>query len=285
METEKITHYRDYLQRYAETTRRRRPGFSLGSWAKALGLKSTSSLSKVLNGEREAGAELIEKLVRYFEFTSAEEEQFRNLVVLSKLKENNERKEALTESLLHTQALKDIRVRMLEFDQFQLFSSYLPLAVRELTRLTKMKIATLTRILPNTTEKEISEAMHVLAKMNLVKRDVEGSFVSTDDHVSTEHVAPSDAIRSYHQNGLDLAKNHIETGEPIDRELQSLVLLVHSQKIPHLKEKIRKFMDTLELEADSETVDQLYQVQIQMIPISKRFEEHQNPNQTKETVL
>lgn len=277
MTSKGMTHYRDYLLRYVETTRKRRPGFSISGWAKALGLKSTSSLSKVLNGEREAGPELIQKLVRYFEFNAVEEAQFRNLVMLSKIRENAEQKNRLAEMLLQSQTPKGLNVRLLEFDQFQLLSSYLPLAVRELTRLAKMKIATLARLLPATPEK-ITEAMHLLVKMGLVRRDLEGHFVAVDDHLSTEHEIPSEAIQSYHESGLDLAKEKLKELEPQDREFQSLVLLMHSRRLPHLKEKIRKFLDSLELDVESSAVDQLYQVQVQAFPVSKRFEEQSNPN-------
>ena len=146
MEPLEIHHYRDFLRKYAENSKLRRPGFSLGAWAKALGLKSTSSLTKVLAGEREAGPELLEKLVRYFKFSELEEAQFRNLVTISKLKENVEVKEALASHLLLSGKSKSLNRRMMQMEHDELLETYLPLALRECTRLGKMTFLKLRKL-------------------------------------------------------------------------------------------------------------------------------------------
>ncbi len=282
MKQREVTDYRDFLKKYAESTRLRKPGFTLGSWSRALGLKSTSSLTKVINGEREAGPELIAKLIRYFKFNELEEAQFRNLVALSKLKESSGLKNSLAESLLRSEKTKSLKRRMLELEQFELLDSYLPMAVRECTRLAKMSIAKLTTLFVDTPEIEITKAIHVLARLEMIKRDSSGHFVAIDDHLNTEHEIPSEALQTYHEKLLQLGQEKIKSVEVEDRELQSLVLLIDRTKLPELKKKIRDFMDTLETDSASEEVNQLYQLQLQMIPLTKKFENTANPNLNQE---
>lgn len=272
MKANDVQNYRDYLNRYAEITKQRRPSFSLGSWARALGLKSTSSLTKVLNGEREAGPDLVQRFVKYFKFNDIEEAQFRNLVALSKMKESTKLKQSLAEELLRAQKSKDLKVRLLEMDQFELLRTYLPLAVRELVRLPNMKIAKLKKIIPDVEEGEIQNALHLLGKMGFVSRDNQGHFVSNDPNLWTEHETSNESIQSYHGSTLDLAKEKLESVNVLDREFQSLVFLMNSSRLPEVKDKVRKFLDSLESEIADETVDQLYQVQVQCYPISKRFD-------------
>lgn len=273
--------YRDFLLRYAETTRLRRPGFTIGSWAKAMGLKSTSSLSKILQGEREAGPEMVDRMITYFKFSKSEADQFRKLVALSKMKENEELKSSLIQSLLDAQLADQLKSkrsgsslesRLMELAQFELLSSCWNLAIRELTRLPKMKPATLMKLLPEVSAQAIERGLKTLQRLSLVARKVDGSWVAKSDHVHTPHEFPNDAIRTYHEQCLDLAKSRLATTTVEQREYQSLVFLVDSKKLPELKETIRKFLDTFESEQASPEVDQLYQLQLQFYPVSKAFE-------------
>ena len=250
----------------------------MGAWARTLGLKSTSSLTKVLNGEREAGPELLEKLIAYFKFNRTEENQFRNLVALSKLKDSAALKIALAESLSKSEQSKTLKRRILEIDQFELLESYLPLAVRECTRLARMSAAKLGRLFVRTSEDDIKKALQVLSRLELVKQDSLGHFVATDDHLATVHEIPSEAVQAYHQSGLGLADEKLAELDPVDRDFQSLVLLMNHAQLPEVKKKLRDFMDTLELSQASAQVNQLYQIQFQIFPLTKIFENTSNPN-------
>lgn len=242
----------------------------MGAWARALGLKSTSSLSKVLNGEREAGPELVEKLIQYFKFNATEQSQFRQWVTISKLKESSEVKTALAKQLETSGNKKDLKARMLEIDQYELLSSVFPLAMRELTRVPAMKIARLKKLLPQISEKEIERMINALTRLGLVKRDSGGAFVACDDHINTTQDIPNDAIQMYHESALDQAKIALKEISPEARNFESLVFLIDSTKLHEAKEKIRAFISSFEIDLNHEQPDQAYQMQIQLYPISQK---------------
>ena len=80
----KIAHvkdYREFLNFHAELKQRSHSQWNYSLWAKALGLQSASSLTKVLKGERHPGPKMVDQFVRYFKFTADEETQFRGLVL------------------------------------------------------------------------------------------------------------------------------------------------------------------------------------------------------------
>jgi hypothetical protein len=58
--------YRNFLKTHFEIKQKQKPNWSLGAWAKRLDLKATSSLTKIINGEREPGDCITEKLIQYF---------------------------------------------------------------------------------------------------------------------------------------------------------------------------------------------------------------------------
>ena len=84
--------FRKFLRDYASEKKKLNPEWSLANWAKELGLSSTSSLTKIINGQREAGNKFCFKVIEYFKFTVEETKHFDYLVYTSKaeLKRKND---------------------------------------------------------------------------------------------------------------------------------------------------------------------------------------------------
>ena len=80
--------YRSFLLSYAQDMKRRRPSWSYRSWAKKLELGAVSSITKIIQGDRNPGPVLIEKLIRYFKFRERDAQYFRDLVQLHKIKQD-----------------------------------------------------------------------------------------------------------------------------------------------------------------------------------------------------
>lgn len=81
----KYQDYKVFLNDYFRLKKELNNQWSLGAWASYMGLQNTSTLSRVLNGERIIGPKLFEKLVRYFEMNEEEIEHFKNLIKRSKI--------------------------------------------------------------------------------------------------------------------------------------------------------------------------------------------------------
>lgn len=78
------TDFRKFLRDYASEMKKQNPNWSLAIWAKELGLSSTSSLTKILNGQREAGNKFCFKVIEYFQFSIDHAKHFDYLVFQSK---------------------------------------------------------------------------------------------------------------------------------------------------------------------------------------------------------
>lgn len=78
------TDFRKFLRDYANEKKQQNPEWSLAIWARELGLSSTSSLTKIINGQREAGSKFCFKVIEYFKFTIEDTKHFDYLVYTSK---------------------------------------------------------------------------------------------------------------------------------------------------------------------------------------------------------
>jgi uncharacterized protein (TIGR02147 family) len=87
--TKKLIEYQDvrqYMWDHVQLKKSENPSWSFGMWARALGLKATSSITMILHGQREIGPSIMRKLIHYFQFNEFEAQHFVELVKLSKLK-------------------------------------------------------------------------------------------------------------------------------------------------------------------------------------------------------
>ena len=275
--------YREFLNSHVEMKQLTSPHWNLSTWSRALGLKSTSSLTKVLSGERKPGPKMVDQFVKYFKFNREEEAHFRSLVLLTKDKHATFMGALLTSVQGKESALQK---RVLELFEFRLIAEWQHLSVRELFRvegltLTASKIRKLLKddLSVETIEKSIS----LLKALKLIQKNKTGEFFSGDEHIHTQNEVSDSAVRFYHEQKLDQAKRRLNDTTVEEREFQSLVLLLDREDLPAIKSKIRKFISEIEMDLAHKKVNQLYQFQVQLFPVSENFsrkyELYQNQNE------
>ena len=96
----------NYLADFVEKSRSERPTWSISGWAKRLGLKSTTSISKIICGQRTCGPVVSAALVKYFNFTEIEKRHFQYLIEKTKLAQDHP-----TRGLIETEILTGVKSR------------------------------------------------------------------------------------------------------------------------------------------------------------------------------
>ena len=81
------SNYRDFLIDYVNF-KKTNPQWSLGVWKRQLKLKSVSTLTMILKGQRDPGPRLIQSFNQYFKFNEEEKNYFESLVGLQKKVKN-----------------------------------------------------------------------------------------------------------------------------------------------------------------------------------------------------
>jgi uncharacterized protein (TIGR02147 family) len=268
-----VKDYRVFLRDYAETKRLTQRGWNYSRWARALGLRSTSSLTKVLSGERAPGPKMVKRFVHYFRFSDEEEAHFRSLILLTK-----DRRATGLGSFFQSPGIKlvSLQKRVLELFEFRLIAEWHHFSIRELFRvkglgLDSRKIRKL--LLDDLPIEAIDKSIALLKALSLIQRSESGQYFSSDDQIQTQNEISDSAIRFYHEQKLEQAKKRLNDTPPSDRDFQALTLLLSHENLPVLKAKLRKFIEEIEKELAIPKVDQLYQLQFQLFPVSKRFEE------------
>ena len=262
--------YRTFLAAHAQEMKRRNTQWSLGAWARHIGLKTTSSLTKVINGERNPGENISNRLIQYFRFDSEEERHFRDLVSFQKLKKHPEVNAFLIQKL----AAKKEAGGFAHVDEatFSTLSEWYYFAVREMVNLDtfledpnwisqtlQFSVAPL----------EIRKAISKLIQVGLLKRDAKDRLQLADARIDTTNDVASEAIKRYHEQSLENAKTAIRT-VPVDhREFTSTTLVIDPKDLPAAKEMIRKFREFFGRSMEKKKGERVYQLEMALFPVTR----------------
>jgi uncharacterized protein (TIGR02147 family) len=92
--------------------------------------------------------------------------------------------------------------------------------------------------------------------------------------VSTPSEVLSVAITTYHKDILTIAREAVERFKPEDRDIRSVTLGVSIEGYGEVKQRIGAFWKELLAFADTQkSVERIYQVNMQLFPLSEKTEE------------
>lgn len=271
MNLNKFTDYRTFLVAHVQDMKKKKKNWSYGAWAQSLGLKTTSSITKIINGEREPGPNMTKKMVHYFEFDEKQAQYFRDLICLQKIKSNPRLSVLLMEKM--GKDYPDSRLRVMDDKSFLIISNWYYLALRELCRMQNFKeepewISEI--FLFKVTSREISQAIKTLVQLDLLKRDSKGLLYLHEGRLDTSNDIASEAIKRYHEQMLEHAKSAIRKITVEEREITSTSLLMSSANLKMAKDLIREFKQKFEKLMEEDCGDRVYQLQIQLFPLTKK---------------
>ncbi|MCO4753514.1 MAG: TIGR02147 family protein [Bacteriovoracaceae bacterium] len=265
------TNYKAFLLSYSEDAKRQNKNWSLGVWARQLGLKDTSSITKILNGQRHPGDKLTKKLNEFFKFEHDESQYFADLVRLQKHGNDPKLCIAILERMekLHPNA----HLRIIDMSTFNLISHWYCLAIREMVRLERFKedyewISS--KLNFKVTPKEVKKTINLLIELDLLERNSEGKLaINQHGRVHTNNDIASEAIKRYHEQTLENAKLAVRHFSTDEREFQASSFNMRRENMPKAKELIREFKSKFVKLLEEEKSDDVFQIQLQFYPITK----------------
>jgi uncharacterized protein (TIGR02147 family) len=262
--------YRSFLLAHFERTKRNRASWTMGAYAKSMGLKNTSSLTKILNGQRHPGPEMLKKMVRYFGFDQRESRLFQDLIQMHKSKPNSPRAKSLIDRLGNER--HQAVIRTLNLSTFEVISKWHCLVLREMLKLRDFSmdpawIAARTRF--NLSPRMIEKAFDALEKAQLIKKNSRGNWTVTDTQFQTTDDIPNEAIKLYHESVLELAKHSVRKVPVTEREFLSTTITIDQKRVAEAKLLVREFRQKFIELFDAEAGDETYQFQMQFFPVTQ----------------
>ena len=265
-----FTDYRTFLIAHSQDMKRIRPEWSYGSWAKRLGLKATSSITKILHGEREPGDQITEQLVNYFQFDERDATYFRDLVRLNKIRKDPRLSLLLLEKM--SKENPQVAYRFLDDKTFSVISNWYYLPLRELIgspQFVEDAEWIVKQFRFKLTAREVTQAVETMLELNLIQRTDDGRLSLATGRISTNNDVASEGIKRYHEQMLDHAKLALRNTEMGEREFTASSLSLRIESLEKAKEVIRDFRRHFADLIEETEGDIVYQLQIQLFPLTK----------------
>ena len=260
--------YRRLLKQLYEERKRKEPKFSYRYIALRAGFKSAGFFSQILQGKSNISMRTALSLGKVFKLKGPELEYFENLVHFNQAK-TQEDKEHFFHRIL---SQKRGKPKTLEARQYDFFSKWYYVAVRELLSFTRFKDdykELADALIPRISVAEARDAIKVLEKLGLIRKHA-GYYERTDAAVTTGDKWKSLAITQFQLTALDLAKGSYYSIPGRHRSHSTLTLSMSEPEFKHIREEISTLRKKiLEVAKNAPAPDRVYQVTFNVYPLSK----------------
>jgi uncharacterized protein (TIGR02147 family) len=242
--------FNEVLRNEFQKRKSRNSSYSLRAFSHFLGL-SPAQISQVLSGKRPLTAKAAAQISDKLGFSPLE------------------KKSLIESTFLKFQGATSTQPERLKEEEFKLISDWYHFAILSLSELKESKsdprwIASQLKISASDARDAVTRLLDL--KIIEVKN---GKIRQIVRPLRTSHDVPSAAIRRYHQQNLDLAKEKLETIPLDDREFSTITMGISRSKLPQAKKLITQFKRQLSDLLEGGEKEAVYTFAVQLFPVSK----------------
>lgn len=240
----------NYLQR-----KNRNPRYSIRAFSRDLGI-SSGRINNYLNGSEIPAEKNLERMISALKLTSKK---------ATALKKAAQTSRYLNRGLGFSKALNE--------QEFSQISSWQTWSI--LTLFQSSDFQPTTEWISKKMDFSISQVEKSLQQLEHAGLICKKSpfYELTCKNVTTTNDIPSQSIRQFHKQFIKLAENSLDQIPVEQRDISSITMCVNPEKVAQVKELIWEFRSRVNsLMEDSTNNNQIYQLNIQLFPISQNLE-------------
>lgn len=262
--------YRDFLKEFYKRAKERNEKYSFRMFSRKAGFNSPNFLHMVMNGIRNLTKDCLPKFAKALELNKKEHHYFEALVAFNQAKEP----EAKSYYLSLVNALRKDKVgTQLDEKQFELLSSWYYPVIRELATLPHFwedHIWIKKQLGDRIEARQARNAIDVMLKIGLLRRDENGKIQVTDIHFTTEEEVKGTVAYNFHQQMLSLAKDTLSKTHGSKREMSGVTMAVSEKQFIDLKKMVQDFENTVlsYLSDNPDVPNRVMQLNVQLFPVA-----------------
>lgn len=257
-----------YLQRKAED-----PGYSYRRLAAEVGFKTAGFFARILSGERNISPAMADRFCLWLGLKPREADFFRRLIRFNQARTHEEKQAGLTGLLNGSHSW----LRDTDASQYRYYEKWYYPLLREIIHTFPFRgdYRKLARtIVPAVSPKEAQEAVDFLEEHGFIRRNADGAWCLVDRFLNAGPGVAAISIHTFQMAAMDLAKKALLRFQPAERDISTLTLSLSREGAARMKERLARFRsDMLEIARDDGKVDQVFQLNFQIFPVSVRIGE------------
>lgn len=264
--------FRLFLGDYLNFMKDKEKGFSQRAILKKMGISSTGFLANVISGRNNLTEAQAATLGDILGLKKREKEYFETVVFFTQAKTIEEKNKHFEKMI----KIHKSKYRKLSKDQMGLFAKWHYAVVREIIALTEFKgdyKALAKMVKPKISETEAKNAIEMLEKIDLIKKDSQGIYRQHKGTVTTGDEVKSLQVSNFLLETMKKAELAMDNTDPLERDISELTLKISENKMKEIKSEIRMFRKKLLQLAEQDTnKNSVYQCNINFFPVSEKVE-------------
>jgi uncharacterized protein (TIGR02147 family) len=263
-----FTDFRELLRHLYLQNKKTSDKFSYRFFARLAGFNSPAFLKRVIDGESKLSEDSIKKIAKGFKMSQDETHFFRHLVLLNQSSNMDEKKRFASEIFKSRNYRK---FHPLSHAQYNYYSLWYFVPVRELVGLPQFRedydwVAK--AIIPNITAEQAKKAVEELIAIGLLKRDDSGGLMQSERVVITPDEVVSSAVGLWHREMMKKATESIDTVPREFRDISAVTFRASKESLKKAKLLVQKFRKELVEELMADPSDSIYELNIQLFPLT-----------------
>ncbi|MBN1129264.1 MAG: TIGR02147 family protein, partial [Chitinispirillaceae bacterium] len=265
--------FREYLKAVVDAARENGEPVTNRSFAKALGINSSSWLTNVLSGAKGITKETAHAISDYLGHDEWELRYFEILVHFNQAKTVEKRNGFFSDLKKHLLKKGYHTLHVLEPDQYEFYAKWYYTAVRSLLGMYSMgdeynRIGRMTS--PSITAVQAKKTIKLLTRLGLIKKNDAGRYELTGTSITTGTNVKSLAVANFQRETMRLGVEAIDRYPQPVRDISTMSVGISEQgykKIAAILADCRKAIaDTAN---NDQNADRVYQINFQAFPLSK----------------
>ncbi|MGB0454031.1 MAG: TIGR02147 family protein [Bacteriovoracaceae bacterium] len=260
-----MVNFNEYVRDVFLKTNEKNPLFSLRAFAKKLEI-APSTASEIISGKRSPDLELATMILQTLKCP-----EDTTLELLSGLELRLKAQELKKKPILK-KINKSYNQNTLEMDHFSVIKDWWHYAIINLIELEHFKNDSLwISSMLGITEEQCLEAIERLKRLKILS-EVEGKLFFEAKNLASPSGIPSQSIRSFHKQILEKAITSLEKESLDVRSHTNIMIPANTKAFAIAREEIKNFRRRLGTLLETGPADRVYNLSIQLFPISKRAE-------------
>jgi uncharacterized protein (TIGR02147 family) len=262
--------YREYLRQELAERRAKNARFSCRAAARKLGINS-GTMVRIINGKRNLSRNLLPKFINFLKLKPREVEYFQLLVNFDRSASVQERQRHFAKIL----GLRGERKRSVGPDQYEFYHHWYYTAVREILRQKGSPCSPddiAAALVPEISPRQAANAVETLERLGFIDRSANGSIRVRDALITTGDKWQGAAIHEFQTAMIRKALEAMEWFSKQDRDISTVTVGLSEHGLNRARSVLsRARQEILDIEEEDKKADRIFQLNIQLFPLSKRL--------------
>ena len=252
--------------------RKRISAFSWREFSHIAGFSSSNYMKLVCDGKSRLSKLGVEQVAVAMELEGSAKEYFKEMVSFADSRDEQKRKSSFARM---QELAKENKVRTLAGDAYAYFSKWYNPVLRELAPMNPgVKPMELSKLCyPELSATEIRKSLDFLVQAGLLKKNSEYYYEQTEKVVTGVAGCVRPTMRPMHKQMAELAVDAVEKVPVEERNFAGITMGISQKTFQRISQEVENFKQKIvAIACDGQNGDQVYRLNLQLFPLTKRKE-------------